>query len=716
MKFSYFDIDIYSQEYSFKRWCICLIIAFGVFGCTSQPKSPKAKAGVLDLTRWDLKENAYLPLDGEWEFHWKTFLIDATKQKKEPYLIPVPSSWTRYTLNKASISGKGYATYRLIIKLPTSRPELSIKILTIGTAYELYANGWLISSAGKIGKTHAEMTPRMLPVVVKVPDFAIDEIELIVQVSNFHDNTGGIRQSIEFGQTETLQRNKDRMIAVDLIMAGGFFIMAIYHLGIYLLRRKDRSALYFCVVGLLFGIRTMLTDERYLLHLFPSISWEFSFLTEYACVYVGFPFYVMFFRSVYPEEFSKRILIAVQIVCGFLFLLVLITPPSIFSETQTFAQLFMLTAGVYIMYALVQAAYQDRDAARIFLVGFTLFFITAINDTLHDAHFIQTGFYASYGLLFFIFTQSFVLSIRLAKSFSTVEDLTQTLEQRVEDRTHALALQKDEVLRKTEIIENKNKNITASINYASRIQQAILGNNESITSNFKDSFLLLKPRDIVSGDFYWFSEVKRSGALPGQEHRTLFFKVIVAGDCTGHGIPAAFMTVLGNTLLDEIVNENRITNPGKILSLLDRKLMMKLQRQNVNDGMDISMLIFDEENKKVGFAGAHHPLYYVRKGEIFQIAGSKFPIGSEQYTKKKFDTHTIDYEDNDVFYIFSDGYQDQFGGEENLKYYKKRFRHFLLSISHLTMAEQEALLRTELASWQGDRHQTDDILVIGIRV
>jgi serine phosphatase RsbU (regulator of sigma subunit) len=683
----------------------------GLVACSPTRIAPKADRGVLDLTQWAFDKNPTISLDGEWEFYWQFFVGENLYQNPpKPYLMPVPSSWTRHTINKAQITGKGYATYRLVVKLPSKRPDLAIKIMTIGTAYELYANGRLISSAGKIGKSHSEMRPYILPTVIDLPAFATDELEIIVQVSNFHDNTGGIRQPIELGKAQVLDNRRDRMIAIDLIMAGGFFIMAIYHLGIYLLRRKDRSALYFFVVGLLFGIRVMLTDERYLLHLFPTLPWEFSFLMEYITVYLGFPFYIMFFRAIYPQEFSKKILYVVQGICGILLALVLITPPSIFSETQIFAKIFMSLVGLYVMYALINAAYHDRDAARIFLAGSTIFFLTTINDILYDSHIIQTGFYASYGLLLFIFTQSLVLSVRLAKSFSTVEELTETLEKRVEERTQALALQTEEIMRKTDIIEHKNKNITASINYASRIQQAILGSKESIISNFKDSFLFLQPRDIVSGDFYWYSEVKRV-----HDNKNLFFKVIVAADCTGHGIPGAFMTVLGNTLLDEIINENRVTKPDKILDLLDRKLRMKLQKHGVNDGMDIAMLLFDEENRKVNFAGAHHPLYYVREGHLFQVDGSKFPIGSTQYTKKKFENVVIDYQDDDIFYIFSDGFQDQFGGPDNQKYYKKRFREFLFKISSLPMDKQEIALKEELDRWKGNNHQTDDVLVIGIK-
>ncbi|NJO03629.1 MAG: SpoIIE family protein phosphatase [Bacteroidia bacterium] len=315
-------------------------------------------------------------------------------------------------------------------------------------------------------------------------------------------------------------------------------------------------------------------------------------------------------------------------------------------------------------------------------------------------------------------------SIRYARSFSKVEELTESLEQRVWERTaeifhqnRALELQKNEIIKQNKIIAKKNEDVTASINYASRIQRAILGSQEAIVSNFKESFIFLAPRDIVSGDFYWYTEVKRSGSnKAGIERQTIFFKVIVAADCTGHGIPGAFMTVMGSALLDEIINENKVTNPSRILSILDRKLLMKLQRHNVHDGMDLAILFFDDENRRISFAGANNPLYYVRDGELHQIPGSKFPVGSSQYNvRKKFDTYNLDYQEGDVFYIFSDGFQDQFGGVRGRKYYKKRFREFLLSISHLPMKEQRSRIQQEFETWKGNLSQTDDILVIGVR-
>lgn len=689
---------------------------------------PSAKKGVLDLRKWDFEKNGVVNLDGEWEFFWEKFIItdkiSPNDIQKDLHYFPVPSAWNKHFLDGKPLPGNGYATYRLKILLNNNYPDLAIKLLSFGTAYEFYVDKKLIVSNGKIGKNAETMRPYALPLICSFPAYS-DTLELSIQVSNFYDQHGGFWNSIQLGHSKQIQMYRDRLVTVDLLLTGCFLIMAIYHLGLYFLRRKDTSALYFSIVCILFGLRTLITDERYLLHLFPVIPWEVNVRLEYLTLYIGFAFYIMFFHSMYRAEFSRKLTTLIRILFLLLAFFVLFTPPVIFSRTLLYVQLMMLLIGVYVLYTLILAIRHKREASTIFLVGFLVFFGTITNDILFDTEIIESGYWASYGLLVFILCQSFALSVRYAQSLSHIEEFTDSLERKVEERTAEISLQnqelemqKNEISEQHRIIEKKNQNTLASINYASRIQQAILGNAEAITSNFEESFIFLRPRDIVSGDFYWYTEVKRTGSgIGGQDFKTLFFKVIVAADCTGHGIPGAFMTVLGNTLLDEIINENRVTNPGKILSLLDRKLLMKLQKHNVNDGMDMSMLIFDDENKKVSFSGANNPLYFIRKGEFQEIKGSKFPIGSSQYKeKKKFESHTIDYEEGDVFYIFSDGYQDQFGGPNGMKFYKKQFRELLIKISPLPMAEQKAILEAELLAWMGKETQTDDVLVIGIRV
>lgn len=309
-----------------------------------------------------------------------------------------------------------------------------------------------------------------------------------------------------------------------------------------------------------------------------------------------------------------------------------------------------------------------------------------------------------------------------------VKRRNQKLEQEIENRTKELKYRSEELSRRNEEITATTSQLSSALNkmtdsvrYAQRIQQAILGETEQITSQFGDGFITLLPRDIVSGDFYWYA--KKFG-----------YKILIAADCTGHGVPGAFMTVMGNDVLNEIVNHHGIVEPDAILRELDRSIQRTLhnqdsdisledsgsERQNkkkVNDGMDIAVLCINDEDWEFSFAGAKNPLYIVRDGNLIEVKGSRFPIGGRTYKQEKiFEKHKYKLERGDIFYMFSDGYQDQFGGKFNRKFMKKRFREMLESISHLPMEEQKVHLQETLERWKGNYRQTDDILVMGVKI
>ncbi len=266
-----------------------------------------------------------------------------------------------------------------------------------------------------------------------------------------------------------------------------------------------------------------------------------------------------------------------------------------------------------------------------------------------------------------------------------------------------------ELGKQKEIVEISSKKITDSIQYAKRIQESILGNPSRIDNWFKDSFVLFKPKDILSGDFYWFYENPEDN-----------IRIVIAADCTGHGVPAAMMTVLGNSILNEIVIQRKIYAPDLILHELDKRIMESFSNRaedenKINDGMDVSILSF--HSGKVIFAAAKNPLCIITNGELKVIAGSKFPIGSTQYNEKTFDKHELTLEKGTRLYIYSDGYQDQFGGTNNQKYLSKRFKEFLVRTSTLPMTEQKSKLLNEFEAWKGvDKKHTDDVLIIGVEV
>lgn len=263
---------------------------------------------------------------------------------------------------------------------------------------------------------------------------------------------------------------------------------------------------------------------------------------------------------------------------------------------------------------------------------------------------------------------------------------------------------------KNRIIEEKNKDITDSINYAKKIQEAILPSKDIKYRLFPQAFVLFQPRDIVSGDFYWFTE--KNGK-----------KMIAAVDCTGHGVPGAFMSMIGNAFLNEIVNEKGITAPGEVLSELRHRVIQSLRQTGSDvqskDGMDIALLAFSEDFSSVEYAGANNPLWRFRmekgKWAFEAFEPNKRPIGYYMGRSLPFTTHNIPLQKGDTLYIFTDGFADQFGGPKGKKFKYRQLKEVLSGIQHRKMPEQEKILTDTFSSWKGQLDQVDDVLVIGIR-
>jgi len=283
----------------------------------------------------------------------------------------------------------------------------------------------------------------------------------------------------------------------------------------------------------------------------------------------------------------------------------------------------------------------------------------------------------------------------------------QVLEEKISIRTVEVLQQKFELEKKNELIAEKNKEMTDSLNYAKRIQAAILPKSELITKTFPESFILYMPKDIVSGDFYSF--VQRNNKV-----------IIAAADCTGHGVAGAIMSMIGSSLMNQIINEKGITDPGEILGQLNTGIIDALkQTENAShDGMDVSLCAFDPANLELTFAGANRPLWIVRNGNLESYKSDKFPIGGLQIDHAgSFTNHKIKLEKNDAIYFFSDGYADQFGGMLGKKLMTKKFKEILISIHDKSMHEQGVYLHTFIKDWMGGEfEQVDDIMVIGIRV
>jgi histidine kinase len=308
--------------------------------------------------------------------------------------------------------------------------------------------------------------------------------------------------------------------------------------------------------------------------------------------------------------------------------------------------------------------------------------------------------------LFRLLTAPAAIAIQNAKLYSHMESI-------VDERTREVMAQKEEIEHSHGLIQQKNDDIISSINYARRIQDAFLPSISGIKKAFDNCFVYYKPKDIVSGDFYWFS-------------RRLSKTIIAAADCTGHGIPGAFMTIMANTLLRQIVELEGIFKPDQILYHLNLRVRVALSQDaeasgaNHNyqkDGLDIALLQIDTKRRKLQFAGANRPLIIVKQdGTVEEHKGDKISIGGYQVDEHvEYTTHNFELDEGDTIYLFSDGYPDQIGEKADRRFQSKRFHTLLQEIYQKDMDHQRLLLDAELRHWRGDNEQTDDIVVIGIR-
>ena len=279
------------------------------------------------------------------------------------------------------------------------------------------------------------------------------------------------------------------------------------------------------------------------------------------------------------------------------------------------------------------------------------------------------------------------------------------MEDLVSGQTAEIRMQNDRLEEQTERVTELYNDLQASIRYAQRLQQSILPGDEYVKTLFPESFVFFKPKATVSGDFYWFK------MLGGK-------KIFAAADCTGHGVPGAFMSLVGHNVLNQVTKV--YTQPSQILNNLNRMagevIRSRSDEENLRDGMDVALCALDPETLQLEYSGAHNPVYLVRDGELIQMESDPYSIGSFNSGEKEYTNQSFQLQPNDCLYLFSDGYADQFGGPRGKKFMRKQFRMLLLAIVDLPMKEQRDRIEETFEKWRGEENQVDDILVMGIRI
>jgi len=432
------------------------------------------------LGPWDFATDGSINLDGEWEFYWGEFVephlngdgnpnegaktlsrlhLDSPNTNNDPIqnskfktcnepaecvpnYLTVPGNWNNFLVDEKPVGGQGYATYRLRVLLPTpvgdanlrhlQEERLAIKTLTQSSSYRMYVNGELLTEVGKAGKSKEESSPAYFPQVIplKKPSGVYD---IVFHVSNFEHRDGGLWDKIRFGTEKELTRERENNLLLDLFLFGALFLMGLYHFGLFSLRRKDSSTFYFGLFCLLMAIRTVLTGEYFLYQKIPHFPWEIGLKLEYLTLYLGAPIFLQFVYLILPEDMPPRMRKALLFLSGFLSLIVIFFPPIYFTATLQAMQGIALLCIFTVIYTMVVSIYKRRLGAKSFFSGAIFFTLIIINDLLYSNRIIQTGFYTPYGFLIFVFSQSFVLSMRFARAFSQVEDFSKNLEIKISE-------------------------------------------------------------------------------------------------------------------------------------------------------------------------------------------------------------------------------------------------------------------------------------------
>jgi len=405
---------------------------------------PKAENGVLDLTGWDLVRDGPVNLAGEWEFYWEQLLkpddFSGANLPPRTGFIELPAPWNGYVVNGVPLSGDGYATYRLKILLNNSRhPPLALKMPEFETAYVLYVDDEEVSSNGVVGKMPETMHPQWLP---DVADFLAKQspLEVILQISNFHHRKGGAGQVIQLGTENQIRKIREKNLNYELFLFGSLFIMGLYHVILFALRREDRSPLYFGICCFLMSLRVLVTGEYSLSAYFPGADWELVVRLNYLSFGLTPPVFAMFTRALFSKEVPKWSLRTLQLGGGVFVSIILLTPARIFTHALLPYQIITLIGAVYFLCIIVLAAVRKREGAVVFLLCFLVLLLATTNDILHNNQIIRTGYCGPLGIFIFILAQATLLTRRFSRAFSEAETLSAELEQRVATRTEQLLI------------------------------------------------------------------------------------------------------------------------------------------------------------------------------------------------------------------------------------------------------------------------------------
>jgi len=682
--------------------------------------SSNEKGSLINDTTWK-----YTLIDN---FKWTTIAVDLTWK---PICFPFDNDLVE------EINFNGIAWFYNSFKIDSLQinKNFTIQISQTG-ASEIYIDGKLIQKFGEISKSSEDeklRNPQNIPFQISFDKSG--EHSILIRYGNHY----GIKNSrflnnsrkwltVTLTKEETLSEKIGNLVGQKTIyillgiVCGIFLLLSIINLMFYLFYKKEKSNLYFSVFSFSIMLVCILPILPQIIP-FPSF---YSWLDNFSVIVssISNVFLMLLIFNFTHKQLPKRFYY--YLVASVISLLTLFISYSIGNIISSIIYFVIYIDLIIQFLKFLFKKYDQKKKKRKVIVWVILIFLIIaiiflfIESTVSIIIFVSLLLLIALPLIGFVFIVPIFMIIKQAKNFAKinaqleeqliqVKDLSEKTISQEKEKQQLLAdqnnLLEDQVKQRTLELQHKNQEITDSIQYASRIQKALLVDQKEIDESLINQFILFKPKDIVSGDFYFFAK---------KEH----FVFLAAADCTGHGVPGSLMSMIGHEKLQNALSFS--SDPGKILQLINKGIKETLNQNNndtsTRDGMDIALTRIDLKTNEVIYAGANRPLWHIRNGanDIQEIKATKKAIAGFTDDLEVFEEHHLLFSSGDTYYIFSDGYADQFG-KNGKKLMTKKFKELLLSIQNLQMKEQEKFLNDFIEDWKASQEQVDDILVIGVR-
>lgn len=515
------------------------------------------------------------------------------------------------------------------------------------------------------------------------------------------------------------------------IIYGIFLVMALYNLFVFFTLRDWNYVWYALSIGALALFFACLYGHAYQ-YLWPENTFFGNRAIHFSMGLIAVSNPIFARRFLELKKYSKVFDIWCQAIfyLGIISTVISLITPFSFNAIWV-TRVLLLTIPAVLIGSFI-AWFKGNIAARFFAIAWLPFLLGGALIMLRNLGALPSNTITSNGIILGATLQVVLLSLALGDRYRLIkaeqervqkenarilEEANATLEQKVRERTQELQESNEElnitletIQQQNELIQRKNEKITDSIRYASLIQNAMLPLDEKLNDGFPHHFIFFLPRDIVSGDFYWY-----------QEHQGKYFAGVV--DCTGHGVPGALMSMIGANVLNTLVGQHDVIDPGAILTRMHEDVERALKQKDTKnrDGMDAALIVWDPETRKIHFSGARNSLIYFRDGEQHELKADRMSIAgrvirSNKEQDRSFTTHTLDITSTTELYLYSDGYKDQFGGAAGRKLMHKNFVKLLSEMHTKSMDEQKQMMKEHFETWTVNHTQVDDVLVMGFRV